>query len=234
MQNASYELSLGNEVYTNSDGAKTILNKENPQFELKPGQFAVLITEEEIEIPPKYIGFISLKFSIKFRGLVNISGFHVDPGFEGKLKFSVYNAGSNSIIFEYQKPYFVLWMAQLTEELKGKERYDGTHQHQNEITAKDVMNIKGDIASPNELLEKIEKLESNLDWRKWINRIIVGILITIAIKTLWDWDARKKGYHDAIQKIENYKVEENRLKKDMIFVVDSILQSRQKQDSISK
>ena len=34
-----------------------------------------------------------IRAKIKFRGLVNVSGFHVDPGYRGQLTFAVFNAG---------------------------------------------------------------------------------------------------------------------------------------------
>ena len=48
---------------------------------IPPGQFAFLVTEEKLSIPTNVIGFISLKSKIKWSGLINVSGFHVDPDF---------------------------------------------------------------------------------------------------------------------------------------------------------
>jgi len=72
------------------------------QIAIPPGQLALLITEEEVAIPTNRIGFISIKFTAKMRGLINVSGFHVDPGFKGKLKFSVLTqvVGTQSLILE--------------------------------------------------------------------------------------------------------------------------------------
>lgn len=215
LQNASYELTLGDEVYTNNDETKTILSSTNPQFEIRPGQFAVLITNEEISITQKHIGFISLKFGFKFRGLVNISGFHVDPGFKGKLKFSVYNAGSQSIILDRGAPYFVLWISELKSDLDEKNLYNGTHQGQNSINANDIMKIKGEIASPNGLLEQIRALETRIEteseWRRWGLRIIIGLLIALVVKMLWDWGDYKRGYSDAVQHIKSKNIESTNL-----------------------
>jgi dCTP deaminase len=240
LQNASYELTLGDEVYTNSDNSKTILDDANSQFEIKPGQFAVLMTDEEITIPPEYIGFISLKFGFKFRGLINVSGFHVDPGFKGKLKFSVYNAGSNSIILDRNKPYFVLWISKLTSKLEVGEEYNGSHQGQNSITADDIMKIKGEIASPNNLLEKIKTLETSInterEWRRWGLRIIIGILIAISVKMLWNWNAYNKGYTEALKEKKEKNIESDRFKdeisKEILIKVDSLIRLEKEKDTL--
>jgi len=212
LKNASYELTLGPEVYTNGDSTKTILDNANVQFELKPGQFAILITEEKLEMPTDYIGFISLKFGFKFKGLVNISGFHVDPGFKGKLKFSVYNAGSDSIILEKDAPYFVLWISELTSKLNDGEEYNGSHQGQTNITPEDIMKIKGETASPNQLLNEISRLDSKInqvgtevkakkDRLWWLGSFILGVILSLGIKHLVNKNQYQNGYNKALKDI---------------------------------
>ena len=83
---------------------------------IPPGQFAFLLTEERITIPPAQMGFISIKAGYKLRGLVNVSGFHVDPGWAGSLIFTVFNAGPATIYLERGLPVFLLWIADLDEE----------------------------------------------------------------------------------------------------------------------
>jgi dCTP deaminase len=248
IENASYELLLGDEVYTNNESTKTILTDDEPQFVLNPGQFALLITKEKLNIPPKYLGLISLKFGFKKRGLVNISGFHVDPGFKGKLKFSVYNAGSKSIVLQKGKPYFVLWLSELTSELSKDEEYGkgNEHQNQNEINPDDIMTIQGEIASPNELLSKINSLDSTLNNRIdvvgteirtrrernwWGIRIAVGLLIAIAIRLYWDSNKYEEGYNDAIEKLQTDQRQADNLKDELIQYIDTKYESNKK-DSI--
>ncbi|WP_298508112.1 deoxycytidine triphosphate deaminase [uncultured Kordia sp.] len=237
LQNASYELTLGDEVYTNSDSSKTILCAKKPQFEVKPGQFAILMTKEEIEIPSKYIGFISLKFGFKFRGLVNVSGFHVDPGFKGKLKFSVYNAGSNSIILDRGQPYFVLWISELTSQLADDENYNGSHQGQNSISSHDIMKIKGEIASPNNLLSQIKEIKSSLKIYWWLLGIILVTCIGVCSRFYWQKSQYEKGYIDGYNKVEienevNKKVEMILNKKIDSLVGAKYKEIKQKKDSI--
>ena len=50
---------------------------------IPPGQFAFLLTAETVTMPDNAIAFISIKARLKFNGLINISGFHVDPGYRG-------------------------------------------------------------------------------------------------------------------------------------------------------
>ena len=134
---SAYELTLGAEAYvTPKQGDDLRKNKKDmlspPQSEkiggtikskgggtvvIPPGQFALLLTEEKISIPAQAMGFISLKLKSKFRGLINVSGFHVDPGFKGRLIFSVYNAGPSDIPLDRGDRLFQLWIADLSGEV---------------------------------------------------------------------------------------------------------------------
>src|SRR5439155_21170679 len=107
---------------------------------IPPGQFGLLITEEEVITPNDAIAFISVRSHIKFRGLVNVSGFHVDPGYKGKLKFSVYNAGSQTIVLEVGEPAFIIWFADLDRPTK--DSYYARKPGHSRITADDVMRIQ--------------------------------------------------------------------------------------------
>jgi dCTP deaminase len=71
------------------------------------------LTEEVVRIPPDVLGFISLRTTWKFRGLINVSGFHVDPGFHGNLIYAVYNAGPAPVHLARGMDLFLIWFAEL-------------------------------------------------------------------------------------------------------------------------
>src|SRR3954469_15847025 len=82
VESANYLLSVGNEIYVSDEESKATARqlKEGESFAIESGQFAFLLTEETVHLPFNVLGFISIRASIKFLGLVNVSGFHVDPG----------------------------------------------------------------------------------------------------------------------------------------------------------
>ena len=147
-------LRIGHEAFVTGNTTKVSLRRKE-QIEIPSGQFALLITEETISLPLNKMGFIGIKFSLKKKGLVNVSGFHVDPGFKGKLLFSVYNAGASDIVLSRGADAFRLWIANLDGDA---EQYNGKHQGLSEISDDDVMQIKGRIASPAALEKRIDRL----------------------------------------------------------------------------
>ncbi len=90
-EGASYDLSLGEEVYVTGKEYPNRLSEKDPFVTIPRGQFALLMTKEYLKLPKDYFALISIKFGIKAQGLINVSGFHVDPGFEGRILFSVFS-----------------------------------------------------------------------------------------------------------------------------------------------
>lgn len=212
VKNGAYELSLGSEVYlTDSKTGKVeIVDKEkNRQVDINPGQFALLLTEEQVNIPKDKIAFISIKAGEKLKGLINVSGFHVDPGFNDHLLFSVYNAGPSTIVLNCGEPYFPIWFVDLKTELKEDEAYGKDNEHFKKfdhIPPKYIEFLKrGDLTSPQALYDKIKEVEAALtekiiksdekkERNEWLRKFIIGLLIMITIKLIWDWAAFERGY----------------------------------------
>jgi dCTP deaminase len=169
VKHGAYELSLGPEVFVTDEKYKTNLSI-GQHINIPPGQFALLLTEEVVTVPDNMIAFISIKANIKFKGLVNVSGFHVDPGFKGRLKYSVYNAGSKDAVLSCGLPTFLIWFSYLDR--KTKDVYNGKKMNQMSITPDDVINLKGEMASPSSLDKRLQKIEMFISIAK-------GILITV-------------------------------------------------------
>lgn len=212
IKSVAYELCLGDEVFvTNSKGEiKQILDEKNSQIVIKPGQFALLLTDEVITIPDDILAFISIKFSQKIKGLINVSGFHVDPGFNSKLIFSVFNAGPANIVLDKGSPYFLIWFSKLSTP---STPYKGKHKDQTSISGDMINNLNGELASPNILLERIRKNETKVTNFAWAAGLIITIGFGFIAKSIFDTEKFNQGY--IIGK------KEKRIEKD----VDSILKS---------
>lgn len=182
--NAAYELALGGEAFVSSsmDGKKTSI-AAGEQLVIPPGQFALLLTEEVVRIPPEAIGLISIKAGMKLRGLVNVSGFHVDPGFNARLKFSVYNAGNDNIVLDQGKSLFLLWLCDLSAPTPTGDLYMKS-SGKNEISGQDVMHLQGEVASPAALKKDLEEVRRELTKIKESFYQARSILITIGVGLL--------------------------------------------------
>ena len=184
VNNACYEMALGPEAFITSMAGTKQTFQPGEQIRIPPGQFGLLLTEEELSLPLYILAFISIKASKKMSGLVNVSGFHVDPGFRGRLMFSVYNAGSESIVLDVGERLFPIWFYQLSE--NNLDAYNGKHQGQLTISSEVVGRLQGEVASPGSLKKEIDELRSTVNnWKA----AIAGILLTAVATALAAIDA---------------------------------------------
>ena len=197
---AAYELRMGRQVYVSpslhkeAPDEKTVQKLEaDPYFTIPPGQFALLITEERVIVPDDAIAFISMKSKIKFNGLVNVSGFHVDPGYRGKILFSVFNAGPKPVLVKRGDRLLLIWYANLVGATLGTKYKKGGDVGHQSIDSEYVNKINSPALTLKSLSARQEKVES--EWQKYradieklksyliiLVTFIVGVLVTHATK----------------------------------------------------
>ena len=251
IKNGAYELSLGEQVFITSDNPKAVKTlNEKQDINIEPGQFALLLTEETVKIPANRIAFISIRAKLKWKGLVNVSGFHVDPSFNGKLLFSVYNAGPYNIVLQRGEKYFPIWFAELVN--NENQDYSGSHNGQGKIPVEAIEPLsQGDLVSPNILSKKIDDLKTEYERRigliekeqtakDYLVKTAVGLGIIILVKFLFDWSS----YDNGIKKGNDLKKEQLTLdsllnqsllkKKSLLIEIDSLEKIKMTSDTTPK
>lgn len=163
---ASYQLSVGDQVFATSDKfassaptdplVSVLGNSPNNILRIRPGQFAFIMTKESVSVPNDALALISMRAKYKFKGLINVSGFHVDPGWQGKLLFSVYNAGPAEVIIQLDDPMFLIVYADL--DCSSAKVYTGGSKGQTQIKADLLQNMTEQVFSPLMLQRQVEVL----------------------------------------------------------------------------
>lgn len=190
---SAYEMGVGSEAFVTSNASDKTQLPAATKVVIPPGQFGVLVTQETVRVPPNAIAFISIRAGIKFQGLVNVSGFHVDPGYHGPLRFAVYNAGSRTILLDQAQRVFMIWFADL--DTPDDNPYSKPLRIAPLISADDVSRIHGSVASPAELKKQLDELRVEVEKKfhtteqtRLFNRslimLILGVAITIGIAIL--------------------------------------------------
>ncbi len=155
---ANYDLRLGENVYVTTEKIPKKLNIAGKDVvSIEPGEFGILMTYEYLFVPPDLMGYISVRLTHKQKGLVNISGFHVDPGFYGRLMFSVFNAGPKDVPLRYKDEVFMIMFNELSGE-KAKcssSRWGGMEN----IPVETLSGLTGSSVSVRNLDERIRRLE---------------------------------------------------------------------------
>jgi dCTP deaminase len=195
VQQSSYDLRLGSDVYVGGRGAPRKLTEAFPYLTLKPGQFAILTCHEKINLQKgdvqkgerSYMAFIAVRTTFKMQGLVNISGFHVDPTHQGTLLFAVQNVGPIDILLKYLEPTFTIFFAPVEGDIgdprdveKGvrfKPKLEG-------IRLQDVQSLGGGSVTISELRKEIT------DLRRIVlvyGPIVVAALIALIVDIIQHW-----------------------------------------------
>ena len=194
---AAYTLLIGPEVYISpndqaADPTTVTVRKlnEGDGFTIPPGQFAFLITEEVVAVPADALAFISIRAKTKFRGLINVSGFHVDPGFRGQLTFAVFNAGPVPIHLKRGQAIFLIWYASLDSETALKKEGPVRKGLDPEL----ITAVAGELQSFAGLSKKIKDVEKSLGDRvhalekeQTYYRVIGAIALAIVIALAIGW-----------------------------------------------
>ena len=180
IQQGAYELALGDEAFVSGSGEKTAIPLGG-EIVIPVGQVAILLTEETIQVPADAIAFISIKSEKKLRGLINVSGFHVDPGFVGKLIFSVFNAGVQEIHLNRGVPLFMLWYAALDQVTA--DLYHGAAQNQAQIPDSVITNIAIKHPSPPALKEEIDLIKMEVLTLRNVTWAVVLLALTTVLGT---------------------------------------------------
>lgn len=175
---AAYTMRMGDEAYVSPEGRKnrkpTLHQLAYEQaVEIPTGQFAFLLTREFVRIPHDMIAFINMKNGLKSSGLVNVSGFHVDPGYNGKLVFSVFNAGPKTITVRQNDPAFLIWFARLEGATR---KYAREKPGFTKISSDLIARLPEESASFNSLTARVEDLEKKLSWRRTSFIFLAGFL----------------------------------------------------------
>ena len=200
---AAYTLKVGSEYYvtpndTTTDARSTTLKRldEGESFVIPAGQFAYVLTEEHVSIPTSALAFISIRARIKFRGLVNVSGFHVDPGFKGRLLFAVFNAGPISIHLRRGDPTFLIWFADLDRDVPAMSKQGMTTV--TNIATEIITPVSGVIYSIQGLADKVRTVEKELASRitalereNGIVKVLATALLAILVTLAGQWIARQ-------------------------------------------
>lgn len=147
---------------------------------IPPGQFAFLLTEETVSIPGDAMGFISLRSTHKFGGLINVSGFHVDPGFKGKLIFSVFNAGPRALHYTRGDYLFLLWIADLSG--KEQKRFQKSSAGYADIPSDFITKVADENHSLQSLAKRVEDLTTTV---VLIKSVAAAIAIFLGLLAGW-------------------------------------------------
>jgi deoxycytidine triphosphate deaminase len=112
LQGASYDLRLGTECFTR--GETRMLSADKPSCPLQPGQFILVTSHEELNLPVDVVGHAGLISRWAQRGLISLFSPQIDPGFVGLVVVPIFNAGHAPVTLKYRETIFTVEFVRMT------------------------------------------------------------------------------------------------------------------------
>lgn len=184
VQAASYDIRIGTQGASTSS-KKIIDIKKEAYLLLKPGDFALITTLEEIRLSNLYTGRIGLKSGYARKGIIATTGPQIDPGYEGRLIIGLTNLTPKPISLPYNDGILTIEFHKLEEPCD--KPYSGPYQGKKKLSPEDIkMVTENEALSFSEVITTLSSLSQNVgelagDVRmmKWIMPIIVSFGITV-------------------------------------------------------
>ena len=166
---AAFDLRLGSYYYLSGDKAPRRAYDDSI-ITINPGQFALLTTYEIFHMPKNLLAFISMRFGDKAKGLINVSGFQVDPGYKGLFIFSVYNAGPQPVNLKYKSKTFTILFTPISKPVSETKPgfYDIPIDKWDPLTSTENISLIG-------INDRVKKLEWQLSLFRYVVPIVGAI-----------------------------------------------------------
>lgn len=182
---AAYQLTLGRRSYVSpsateedADRVTAVTHDEGEAFTIPAGLFGFLITDEVVCVPHDALAFISLRSRVKFRGLVNVSGFHVDPGYRGRLVFGVFNAGPRPVHMKCGEQIFLIWFTDLDRESRSVKASSGKGK---DISSDLLTAVSGELHTFASMHRRMDTIEREHRLIRWVASVAISLLLPLLI-----------------------------------------------------
>jgi dCTP deaminase len=173
LEPASYDLRVGEEAVTQ----KGMVDIEKEKYVKIPrGATMVIYSHERIQLSTKIAGRYGLRSHFARKGLVLLSGPQIDPGFEGTLSVTVFNAGSSEVVLSYLEKLATIEFSLLRT--PASKAYSGRYQGQIRIPSEEVELITREYKSFSEIEDALSSTQEGVDNIKNFNYVVVfGIVV---------------------------------------------------------
>ena len=173
IKGASYDICLGEEYY--QDGDLHQLDITNGFIKMHPGDFAIVKSKENFNLPRDICGRFDLRVDMFFKGLILSNVPQIDAGFQGKLFCLLFNPSNDLIQLKYGEPFASI---EFTKTLKPTFYYKGKYQKKD--TMHDYLDKMIETSAIVQAFAEIKSLKS-VRWFEKTLPIIISIISLIAV-----------------------------------------------------
>jgi deoxycytidine triphosphate deaminase len=168
---------------------------QKTEHSLKPGETAVIATQEQFSLPADVLGIAFPPSRVSFKGILMTNPGHIDPGYRGPLRFTMINMGSKDFFVRQGDPIVSVPLFRLAAPVRVDwlQRHGGNpaaYPKQEDINkpSADFVNVSNrakEIAT-----QEVAKAELKLrSWQVWLPLLtsIFAALIVALITVVPTW-----------------------------------------------
>lgn len=160
IQGASYDLRVGHQGITTTTKELIDLSKKGFLL-LEPGDFAVVLTFEEIKLGPQHTARFGLRSRYARSGVIASTGPQIDPGYEGKLIVGLANLSPKAISIPYRDDFLSVEFHRL--EQPSTRSYQGPYQRRRELGPEEIRSIvEAESMALPEVLKTLQSLNASV------------------------------------------------------------------------
>lgn len=183
VQPASLDLHIG-QIYipgvkeTEAGGSSSPIKK----YSLEAGATAVVSTSENLKIPKNIAAFGFPPDSVSAQGILMTNPGHIDPGYEGRIKFTLINMGKKAFPLKIGDMIATLIFVKVEGINRDyKERRKTSQQNVQELANKVDENIKEMLANLSaDFLDVNKRAEAIVERRVWQVTLGGGLIVALA------------------------------------------------------
>ena len=177
LASAGYDLRVGEQALK-SDG-KLYSVKEKGFMEILPGEMVSFVTLETLDISLNLVGRILPLSRVSNRGILSPIS-QIDPGYRGKVVFTLFNYSPNVFILNYGDPVLRIEFDRL--DVPSKQPYRGTYQGVSSIPV-ELPEFRATRKLPSivETAEQVHLLMKELQRTRVQLRITLAAIVSILI-----------------------------------------------------
>lgn len=160
IQPASYDPRVGAQGISTT--SKRVINiEEKGYFELRDGDFAVVLTREVLSFNDSYTARIGLRSKYARKGIIATTGPQIDLGFNGRLKIGITNLSPHSIAMPFEDDFITIEIHKL--HMPCQKPYAGDYQDDTELSPRDIEAVvEGDNIGFAKMLDTMQALSKNV------------------------------------------------------------------------
>jgi dCTP deaminase len=173
IQPASLDLTIGRILVPTDDESEDRLHEE-PSLSLTQGETAVVETYEYLTLPRTVAAIGFPPATISRDGLLMTNPGHIDPGYAGRLKFTLINLGKKPIELASGKPICTLLFFSIPAPDHSYDQLDNTQKPTGPTDVALLRRLSKDFLSFNERVEKT--VTSEVKKAQFTTPVISGVI----------------------------------------------------------